>query len=78
MQRGGADVGAYILITVLAFWSVVAFSLNDMLLDATFDTATQLLDNDRERLSMIVTLFGLLLSFPYILTMALIDFIFRR
>ena len=78
LQRGGADVGAYILIAFLAFWCAVAFSLNEMLLDTAFEVANSLMDRGREPLSMIVTCIGLLMTLPYILAMAILDFIFRR
>lgn len=37
MQRGGADVGAYILSTVLVFWIVVAFSVGHILIEDAVD-----------------------------------------
>lgn len=71
-------MGTYILIAVLAFWCVVAFSLNDMLLDTVFDVANMLMENDHEPLSMLVTCIGLLLDLPYILAMVILDFIYWR
>ena len=71
-------MGAYILIAFLAFWCTVAFSLNEMLLDTAFDIATTLLENGHEPLSMLVTFLGLLMALPYILAMAVLNFIFRR
>lgn len=37
MQRGGANVGAYILSTVLVFWVVVAFSVGHILIEDAVD-----------------------------------------
>lgn len=37
MQRGGADVGAYILIAFLAFWCAVAFSIGHVLVEDAVD-----------------------------------------
>lgn len=38
MQRGGADVGAYILSTVLVFWVVIAFAAGGFLVNDAVDS----------------------------------------